>query len=397
MARKKISEFTAKKIFTQALKLPYEGISFDVSQDSSGSLETLDPKKTYVVKVDEGVKKRMKNGLIALNKKPSELFAEIQTLQKKGYTHFIIEPFLAHKSESEKYLSVEQVREGLQVFFSHKGGIDVEENQDTIQQTVIKSKEDAEAFMKKIGMDRDFELLLKAIKDIFEKYYFSFVEINPLVVENDKVYFLDLAAEVDSAGEFFVHDVWNEKDFRTGKSKERTEEEKTVQQLAAKSQAAFSLEVLNPDGSIFMLLSGGGASIVLADEVYNQGYGNELANYGEYSGNPNAEETYLYTKVVLSLLLKSKAKRKVLVIAGGVANFTDVRITFKGLIKAFDEVKEKLKEQHITVYVRRGGPYQEEGLSMMKTFLEKEGLLGAVEGPEIVLTNIVGRALQTST
>src|SRR5206468_4255377 len=137
---------------------------------------------------------------------------------------------------------------------------------------------------------------------------------------------LDVAAEVDSAGEFFVHNAWNEEDFRSGQPKKRTDEEVAVTQLAAKSQAAFSLEVLNPNGSISMLLSGGGASIVLADEVYNQGYGKELANYGEYSGNPNAEETYLYTKAVLRLLLQSKAKKKVLIIAGGVANFTDVRI-----------------------------------------------------------------------
>ena len=144
-----------------------------------------------------------------------------------------------------------------------------------------------------------------------------------------------------------------------------------------------------------MLLSGGGASIVLADEVYNQGYGKELANYGEYSGNPNAEETYLYTKAVLRLLLHSKAKKKVLIIAGGVANFTDVRITFKGLIKALEEVKESLQKKHVTVFVRRGGPYQKEGLTMMKDFLEQAGLLGIVEGPELILTDVVEKALKS--
>ena len=166
-------------------------------------------------------------------------------------------------------------------------------------------------------------------------------------------------------------------------------------QLAAKSQAAFSLEVLNPHGSIFMMLSGGGASIVLADEVAGQGYGKELANYGEYSGNPNAEETYLYARNILSLLLKSKAKKKVLIIAGGVANFTDVRITFKGLIKALDEEKLQLKEQQIKIFVRRGGPFQEEGLAMMSSFLEKEGIFGVVQGPELVLTDIVSQALKS--
>src|SRR5207244_5834547 len=119
------------------------------------------------------------------------------------------------------------------------------------------------------------------------------------------------------------------------------------------SQASFKLDLLNPDGSIFMLLSGGGASIVLADEVYNLGFGKQLANYGEYSGNPNEEEVYLYTKNLLNLLLHSKAHQKILIIAGGVDNFTDIRITFKGIIKAFEEVKEQLSEEQTTIYFKR--------------------------------------------
>ena len=138
-----------------------------------------------------------------------------------------------------------------------------------------------------------------------------------------------------------------------------------------------------------MLLSGGGASIVLADEVYNQGFSKELANYSEYSGNPNEEETYIYAKNLLSLLIKSKANKKVLIIGGGVANFTDIRITFKGIIKALTEVKEELKKQRVKVFVRRGGPYQKGGLMLMKDFLEKESLFGKVVGPEIVLTDVV--------
>jgi len=136
-----------------------------------------------------------------------------------------------------------------------------------------------------------------------------------------------------------------------------------------------------------------GASIVLADEVSNLDYGKLLANYGEFSGNPSAEESYLYTKNVLKLLLKSSADKKVLIIAGGVANFTDVRITFNGLIKALTEMSGYLQKQKIKVFVRRGGPHQNEGLEAMRAFLEKEQLLGVVAGPEMVLTNIVTEAI----
>jgi hypothetical protein len=48
----------------------------------------------------------------------------------------------------------------------------------------------------------------------------------------------------------------------------------------------------------------------------------------------------------------------------------------------------------VKVFVRRGGPHQEEGLQIMKEFLESSGLLGEIHGPELVLTDIVAPALR---
>jgi len=100
------------------------------------------------------------------------------------------------------------------------------------------------------------------------------------------------------------------------------------------------------------------------------GYGNELANYGEYSGNPTTEanygeysgnpttdETYEYAKTVLDLMTRETDPRgKVLIIGGGIANFTDVAKTFHGIIKALKDYKQKLQENNVKIYVRRGGP-----------------------------------------
>ena len=403
MARKKISEFRAKKILSVFLDLPYNGLSFDASKDNFSALEELDSSKRYVVKVDEGVKKRMKKGLVALDKSPQELKDEIKKLQEKGYRHFIIEPFVPHASSSEKYLSIERVREGLQVFYSEKGGIEVEDNADSISKIVIPySSEYSEnsvdqVFRQSEDLKVRFSDLLSIsnflkLVDAFNKYHFSFLEINPLVIEDSKFYLLDIAAEVDSAGEFFVHEKWTPDDFRTGQISERTEEEKNVDSLSHQSQASFNLAVLNSDGAVFMLLSGGGASIVLADEVYNLGFGKRIANYGEYSGNPNAEEVYVYTKNLLSLLLKANAPKKVLLIGGGVANFTDVRITFKGIVKALDEKKVDLQKQNVKVFVRRGGPNQKEGLAMMEKFLKENNLYGMVADQRTTLPEIVKAA-----
>jgi ATP-citrate lyase beta-subunit len=166
----------------------------------------------------------------------------------------------------------------------------------------------------------------------------------------------------------------------------KTVSELAVAKLDLNTPASLKYRIINPDGAIWMLLSGGGASLVLADEIADLGMGKQLANYGEYSGNPSREDTYLYTKTLLQDLLKSFSVKKVLIIAGGVANFTDVKKTFLGVIDALEEVKVALKKQQVKVFVRRGGPNQEAGLKLMRYFLEKAGILGAVWGPEEELT-----------
>ncbi len=412
MARKRISEFRAKTLLYKELEVPYNGVQItntnlpqvlnSLHADRQGQLSSLNS-HLYVVKVDQGIKGRLKKGLVMLHQTIEQIPNALQILQQKGYSQFLLEEMTPHEASEEKYVSIERTREGYKILYSETGGVNIEQQQKAIQDSILPydySSIDSEELVEKFKSTR-FTSPTQTISDdllnkllyIFEKYYFSFLEINPYVLQNSKYHILDAAVEVDSTAAFFVNNAWSEHDYTDGRTKEKTEEEKNVQQLAENSQAAFSLEVLNPNGSIFMMLSGGGASIVLADEIANLGYGQELANYGEYSGNPNAEETYIYAKNLLSLLLKSNAKNKVLIIAGGVANFTDVRITFKGLIKALEEITRELQKQKIRIFVRRGGPYQEEGLLDMETFLKKTNLLGIVRGPEMVLTDIVTIAI----
>ena len=61
------------------------------------------------------------------------------------------------------------------------------------------------------------------------------------------------------------------------------------------------------------------------------GGADELANYGEYSGAPSEQQTYEYSKTILQLMTSgTKVENgKVLIIGGGIANFTNVAATFK--------------------------------------------------------------------
>ncbi len=47
------------------------------------------------------------------------------------------------------------------------------------------------------------------------------------------------------------------------------------------------------------MVAGGGASVIYADTVGDLGLARELGNYAEYSGAPNAAETYAYAKTLL--------------------------------------------------------------------------------------------------
>lgn len=391
MPRKKISEHAAKSILYSALDRPYSGVSIDTAAVWDEQLRHLDEQRLYVVKVDQGVKGRFKKGLVKLGCTKGQLGAAIQDLADKGFRYLIIEEQLEHAAETERYLAFERQRVGNIISFSEVGGVNVEDSADQIRRAPF-TPEVAERASKALGVTVTD---LTKIADAFEDNYFSFLEINPILATDEGPQLLDAAVEVDTEAAFFVNERWTPADFRTYETSAKLPQMQAIEELASQSQASFRLAVLNPQGSIFLLLSGGGASVVLADEVFNQGLGKELANYGEYSGNPNAEETLIYTRQILSLMLESEAKRKVLVIAGGVANFTDVRATFKGVIAALREVAKDMREQDIKVYVRRGGPYEVEGLAMMRDFLEAEGLLGEVSGPEMMMSEIIPRALET--
>lgn len=67
--------------------------------------------------------------------------------------------------------------------------------------------------------------------------------------------------------------------------------------------------------------------------VGDLGLATELGNYAEYSGAPNTAETYAYAKTLLDCATANPDGRKrALLVGGGIANFTDVAATFKGII-----------------------------------------------------------------
>jgi ATP-citrate lyase beta-subunit len=391
MPRKKLSEFRAKTMVNTAWDTAYSGWEIDAEAPVSAQLKKIPATGTFVVKVDQAVKGRFKKGLVLLDVARKDLAAAVKTLHAKGYRWLVIEPHATHEQAAERYLSLSRDRKGLHLSYSEKGGVDIESQSGHMHSEDITEHTDWQKLAAKTGVSA---VSLTQLVEIFEREHMVFLEINPYLARQDAApHLLDLAIEVDDAGAYYASS-WQLDDARHPSTRALSPQEQAVLALAEKSQASFKLDLINPNGSVFLLLSGGGASVVVADEVYNKGYGEQLANYGEYSGAPTTEETRLYTTAVLELLLASKARKKVLFIGGAVANFTDIATTFTGIIEAIDAVADKLKKQHVKVFVRRGGPRQEIGLAKLRAALEKHGLLGDVHGPEVSIVQVVEEALQ---
>jgi succinyl-CoA synthetase beta subunit len=380
MSRVKISEYRAKKII---LGERYDGLS--IRAEGGDAMPT---QGQWVAKVDQGVKKRFKQGLVVVDKPASELTSAIDSWKTKGFSQFILEPYFAHIPEEEQYFSLERVREGIRMLHTKDGGVDIEAHPEAVQLYLIKSSQDTASVASASGIPQAF---LEKIVSVFDKNFFAFLEVNPLIVRSGDVHLLDAAVLVDDAGAFFT-EAWGEMDII--KSKTQHPAEARVEALAATTPASLKLSVINPDGALFFLLSGGGGSIVIADEAQLEGAGAMIGNYGEYSGGPTRQETYLYAKEVLGVLLASKAPKKALVIAGGIANFTDMKSTFSGIIDALTEVAPDMRAAGIKVFVRRGGPNESAGLKIMEEFLTREDLLGSVEGSSAIITKAVDDAIR---
>jgi len=226
---------------------------------------------------------------------------------------------------------------------------------------------------------------------------FSYLEINPFVLSDHTIVPLDLVARLDDTAHFELGDTWGDLTFPAPFGRKLSREEAYIKDMDEKSGASLKLTVLNPHGRVWTLVAGGGASVVYTDTIVDLGADAELANYGEYSGNPSTGETYEYAKTVLDLMTREKdpqGRPKFLLIGGGIANFTDVAKTFTGITMALKEYKQKLRDANVRIFVRRGGPNYEQGLRLMKELGQELGVPIEVYGPEMHMTRIVDLALE---
>ena len=422
MAQRGIREYDAKRMLAKywseyiSSDFTYPGKAVLVGPETNiDELPKKHPwltKEKLVTKPDQLFGKRGKHGLIKLNADFDEIKKWIKEHMNKEVTigkvtdrltHFLIEPYVPH--EKEFYVAIKSERYGDTIYFSNHGGVDIEEVWDTvatinvpvdenIDNIDIESKLPPDTPKDKKKMFEDF------IKGLFKFYVdlgYAYLEINPFVVSGNNIVPLDLVARIDDTAHFECGNKWGDLTFPAPFGRKFTREEQYIKEMDEKSGASLKLTVLNPKGRVWTMIAGGGASVIYTDTIVDLGFREELANYGEYSGNPTTDETYEYAKTILDLMTREKdpkGRPKYLLIGGGIANFTDVAKTFKGITMALREYKQKLKDTNVKIFVRRGGPNYQEGLKIMKELGKELGIPIEVYGPETHMTRIVNMALE---
>lgn len=435
MAQKAIREYHAKMLLARHLekfsegRIKYRGRAVLVTSDNSLDAQLVDnpwlQSERLVVKPDQLFGKRGKNNLLAANVDFEQAKAWIaarinkETLVHQAFavngqpldagvkgtlTHFLVEPLIPHPVAEECYLAFSGHREGDYIYFSPAGGIDVEENRDKIITIDVPTAADGAGFdfaapLREQLPGGDVSPLAEFIRACFKFYrdlHFGFLEFNPLVVAKDQIIPLDVKARLDDAASFLCAESWAKTAFPEPFGHSPAPEEKYIAELDRKSGSSMKLTILNPQGRVWTMVAGGGASVIYTDTVVDLGFGDELANYGEYSGDPSTEETREYMKTLLGLMTKVPAPGgKVLIIGGGIANFTDVSKTFDGIIEALTEYAPRLREQDIRIYVRRAGPNYIVGLAKIRQAAQNLNLRMEVHGPEMHMTGIVKKALDS--
>jgi ATP citrate (pro-S)-lyase len=422
MAQKAIREADGKNMIARLLK-EYTNGAYTIENKFLSIGPQTDLKKlpsTYkwlakeklVVKPDQLIKRRGKNKLLLLNADWKEAEKWIKERMSKPVTvgtvtgildHFIVEPFVPHNENDEYYLAILSQREGDQILFHHQGGINVGDiDAKAVRMTIpIGTYPSASDIEKQLlgSVPKERKGLIAGFIEGMFKFYadlnYTYLEINPFVITENRIVPLDLAAKLDDTAEFVSGKKWGDIKFPSPFGRMLSKEEAYIADLDSKTGASLKLTVLNPDGRVWTMVAGGGASVIYADTITDLGFMSEMANYGEYSGDPNEEFTYLYAKTILDLMTRKKnPKGKFLFIGGGIANFTDIANTFKGIVRALKEYKEKLKENKVKIYVRRGGPNYKEGLRIMRELGEQLGVPIEVYGPETHMTKIVSMALK---
>ncbi len=352
-----------------------------------------------VVKAHEALGSRFKLGLVKvdLDWKGAQAAAKEMLGRQVGsitVSQVIVSEMVPHKDEY--YAAVKSTRDGAEMLVANCGGIEVESNWDRVKKLRLEigdqpSQQALEKLAKEAGFSgavaRKVAAFAGKLFTCFDSEDAQYLEVNPVVARQSdgELIALDAVTLLDGDARF-RHTDWN---FPFAAEFGRAYTKPEMEVMAVDSKIKGSVKFIEiPGGDTAMLPAGGGASVYYSDAVVARG--GKLANYAEYSGDPPDWAVEVLTEKVCSL-----PGIKNIIVGGAIANFTDVKKTFGGIIAGFRKAKDDGKLKGVKIWVRRGGPREKEGLEAMKA-LREEGFDIHVYDRHTPLTDIVDMALGKS-
>lgn len=262
------------------------------------------------------------------------------------------------------------------LLFCQEGGVDIEDVRRKNPEKLIRVNVNpiAGITLKEIGkITKDEELadFISRLWDAFWRFDCRLVEINPIAKVGDSYVAIDAKIILDDNGSSRQKEIdVFPKGASTAVPTKREIEAKKIDAEDYRGSAGSTF--IEFDGDIAILASGGGASLLVMDAVVAAG--GRPANYTEYSGNPSADKVEKLTEITLSRECLSGC-----LVAGAVANFTDIYETLSGFAKGLGTIKPKVS---YPIVIRRGGPRQNEAYEMLAALAKKEEFDIHLFGPE---------------
>lgn len=255
------------------------------------------------------------------------------------------------------------------LIFGRSGGVDIEDK--PIIKHVINPLVGYQKSLISVGVDKELSDFLARLWDAFVRFDCRLVEVNPIAKTKNGYIAVDSKIILDDNGLVRQKEIDVLPKGSAGAIP--TERELQARKIDAEDyRGSAGSTFIEFPGDIAILASGGGASLLVVDAVVAAG--GKPANYTEYSGNPPAEKVEKLAKIALS-----KENLSGCLVAGAVANFTDIYETLSGFAKGLVEVSPKAK---YPIVVRRGGPRTKEAYKMLSVFAKKNGFDIHLFGPE---------------
>lgn len=209
---------------------------------------------------------------------------------------------------------------------------------------------------------KELSVILSRLADIFLKYDATLVEVNPLARTTEGRYIaLDCHLEIDDDALFRHKDIREFSKDRVGfeSSRSMSDFERQALKIDQIDHRGVAGRVIEFDGSLGLIIGGGGASLTAFDAI--RSHGGKPANYCEIGGNPSVRKV----KELVQLILSQPNVEKIAVIMNVVSN-TRVDLVARGIIKGI-LAAEKIPSEAVAVF-RVPGAWEEEGLRILSKY-----------------------------